>query len=156
MKISNKEIVKWGDNILYFLENSSTKDKYIPILINFYMQKNFKQILKFYYEIIENKDNIIKHYGVPEEDNNYFIPSEHIDEAMKEIDTLMSIEQEIDIKKIPISIFCQEKLNLSIQEMECILPMIEDDIKDMDVFSFLSSQKGEKQHFKITLDNVDK
>ena len=97
-------------------------DTYIPIKFNFYIQKNIETILKEFENIEKHKNDIILHYG---ELNNgqVTIPSDKIDNANKELDSLGDIKQEVDIYMIPLSNI--EGLNLTTGELKSIMFMID-------------------------------
>lgn len=124
MKLSNREIY----NIYTLFEKSFQEDnnkQYLPSKINFFILKNKKLILTAMSEIDLIRKDIIKNYGILQENNEYFIENSNIDLVNNELNDLLSIEQEIDISKIKLSDI--ENLEFTLEQMEALMFMIEED-----------------------------
>lgn len=123
VELTNKEIYVISNNLL---ENFSNQVYYLPIKINFYLQKNLKIFLDANETIEKLRSDIIVHYGeIKDEGNSYFIPEHNIIAANKEFDELLSLKQKIEYTILPLSSFGE--LELSNKQMQAILFMIEDD-----------------------------
>ena len=99
--------------------------QYLPVKVNFFIQKNKSTLLALAQDIEAARMNIIRNYGEPTEDgNSYSIPKEKIEIASKELNDLFEIEQEVDIKKINIDNF-PDDISLTTGQMEALMFMID-------------------------------
>ena len=99
--------------------------QYLPVKVNFFIQKNKSTLLALAQDIEAARMNIIRNYGEPTEDgNSYSIPKEKIEIASKELNDLFEIEQEIDIKKVNIDNF-PDDISLTTGQMEALMFMID-------------------------------
>lgn len=107
-------------------ENFQDNNQYLPIKVNFFMQKNKKLILDLAQGISDSRLDIIKHYGsITEDGQGVNIPNEKIPEANKEIDDLFNLVQELDIAMVKIESF-PEDISLTTGQMEALMFMIEE------------------------------
>jgi hypothetical protein len=104
-------------------ETFADNTQYLPVKINFFIQKNKVTLLKLAQEIEDARIKILTAYGESREDGSIFIPEEKIDAVNKELEDLLSIDQEVNIAKIDIEAF-PEDINLTTGQMESILFMI--------------------------------
>ena len=122
MKINNHEIYGYAKNLLCIFDK---KDLYIPVKANFIIQKNYKALAAAAEEIEKARLQVAQHYGsLNQEKNQYFIPSDKIAEANKEINDLLSIEQDLDIKMIHLEDL--GNIELTAQQMQALMFMIEE------------------------------
>lgn len=122
MKFNNNEIYQKA-NIL--LETFEKLDIYIPAKANFFIQKNISILAAAAQEIEKSRLEIAKHYGIlDEEKQQYNIPKEKIKEASEELDDLLSIEQDLDIKTFSIEALGDAQFTPA--QMQAIMFMIED------------------------------
>ena len=122
MKFNNNEIYQ-NANIL--LETFDKLDIYIPAKANFFIQKNISILAAAAQEIEKSRLEIAKHYGIlDEEKQQYNIPEEKIKEASEELDDLLSIEQDLDIKTFSIEALGDSQFTPA--QMQAIMFMIED------------------------------
>lgn len=99
--------------------------QYLPVKVNFFIQKNKSTLLALAQDIEAARMNIIRNYGESTEDgNSYSIPKEKIEIASKELNDLFEIEQEIDIKKVNIDNF-PDDISLTTGQMEALMFMID-------------------------------
>lgn len=104
------------------LENISIgEDSYIPVIYNFYIQKNIKTLLSLKEDIEKCRYQIIKHYGERTE-NGFAITEENKDKANEELKQLSEIEQEVEIYQIPLHAF--KDVKLTTKELNSIFFMI--------------------------------
>lgn len=94
----------------------------LPIKLNFYFQKNNKILMELAKEIEESRMEIGKKYGEATEDG-YTIPAEKIDEANKEYEELMTLEQEVNICTISIEKL-PDDLELTTAQVDALSYMI--------------------------------
>lgn len=104
----------------------NNEEKYLPAKVNFYIQKN-KNVVAQLSDIIEqSRLDVIKHYGVWQEtDSSYLVPSEKVEEANRELTTLLNITQEVNIAMIHLSDL--DGLEFTSAQMQALLFMIEED-----------------------------
>lgn len=125
MKLTNLQIHSMAQNYLSAFEK--TNNLYLPAKVNFYIQRNMGKIITLAQEIEKARLDIINHYGEPtEEDNNQVhIAAENVNIVNQELLDLFTIEQEVDIITFSIQNFSDD-INLSIEQMNTIMFMIED------------------------------
>lgn len=124
MKLTNKEIYTYANNLLVEFNNTSN-DLKLPIKLNFYLQKNIQILKALAIEIEENRLNIIKQYGTLNDNGtDYTIPKENYEKATKELNELYELEQEVQIYKVSIDALSDD-LMLTTKQMEALLFMIE-------------------------------
>lgn len=120
---SNLEIIEMCQKIN---ENSIGQEKYIPISLNFFIQKNILTLQKLCDEIIFARNLILTHYQEIDEENKRFIPADKIDIVNNEIDELFQIQQEVDIITIPLQAFIDNNVQLNTSELLSIMFMIDE------------------------------
>lgn len=122
MKLNNEQIYQITNNLLSNLDNLNL---YIPAKANFFIQKNIQLLSAATQEIEKSRLEIAKHYGVLDEENQqYKIPEDKIEEASKELEDLFSIEQELDIKTFSIEALGNAEFTPA--QMQAMMFMIED------------------------------
>ena len=121
MKMTNLEIYNIAQGINEVFQDTT---QYLPIKVNFYIQKN-KALLTSLAQTIEmSRWDIIKNYGeLDTENERYIIPAEKMEEAQKELSDLFSLEQEVEIYKVDIEKF-PDDINLTTGQMEALMFMI--------------------------------
>ena len=120
-KITNEEIYFINQQLNKIFEESH---QYLPAKVNFYIQKNKKQIMDLAMEIEQARINIIQNFGEHAEENKYFIPDENITLAQKELNDLLNITQEIEVYTISLDDI--ENLQFTLPQMEALMFMIEE------------------------------
>lgn len=122
MKLKNSEIY----NIAMLLtDNFKDSKQYLPIKINFYIQKNKDTLMSLAQDIETNRIRIMEEYGIKNEDGtSYIIKTENIDAAQREITDLFDIEQEVNICTVSLDSI-PEGTTLTTGQMEAIMFMIE-------------------------------
>lgn len=122
--------MKFNNNEIYQIANILTKtfdnlNIYIPAKANFFIQKNISTLAAAAQEIEKSRIEIAKHYGILDEENQqYKIPEDKIEEASKELEDLFSIEQELDIKTFSIEALGNAEFTPA--QMQAMMFMIED------------------------------
>lgn len=97
---------------------------FLPVKANFYFKQNIKILVCKGLEIDNFRSEIIKKYAKLE-DEKYKIEEDNLEKANKEIEELMSLEQELDIKLIPLSAF--DNIQITPKMMEIFMPMISEE-----------------------------
>lgn len=121
MKMTNLEIYNIAQSINEVFQDTT---QYLPIKVNFYIQKN-KALLTSLAQTIEmSRWDIIRNYGeLDAENERYIIPAEKIEEAQRELSDLFSLEQEVEIYKVDIEKF-PDDISLTTGQMEALMFMI--------------------------------
>lgn len=123
MLMKNIEIY---DSAMKFANAFEDSNMYLPMKLNFYLQKNKKTLMELSRDIEEARIKIASEYGeLTEDGSSYNIPESKIAEASKELNDLFELEQEVNIYKIQMDQI-PEHVELSAAQMEAILFMIED------------------------------
>lgn len=122
MKFNNNQIYQIANSLISNLDNLNI---YIPAKANFFLQKNISTIAAAAQEIEVSRIEIAKHYGVQDEETQqYKIPTDKIEEASKELEDLLFIEQDLDIKTFSIEALGNAEFTPA--QMQAIMFMIED------------------------------
>lgn len=122
-KITNNEIYENAKKINTAFKNNDIK---LPIKINFYLQKNKKKLFSLAIEIEQQRELIIKEYGVlNEKTQQYEVPSEKIQEASQKLNDLFNLTQEVKLYKVKLEDF--GNIELTSGQMQALLFMIEDE-----------------------------
>ena len=99
--------------------------QYLPIKVNFFIQKNKTTLLNLAQDIDNSRIAIVQNYGTVDETSNQFIvPEDKIEAANAELMDLFNITQEVDIKKINIDAL-PDDISLSTAQMEALMFMID-------------------------------
>ena len=118
--LTNGEWYKIAENLI---NNPIGENTYIPVMYNFYIQKNINKILSIRNELDKCRQQIISHYGETDPTiNKVSIRSDCINEANKELATLSQLKQEIDLYAIPLEAF--EDVKLTTGELKGLMPML--------------------------------
>lgn len=122
--MKNKEIMVVFEGLQNARNDTSIK---FSARTTFAIVKNMKMLESIVDALIESRNQLLQKLGVPDESNpgSYFIPEENREILTKELETLDSIENEIKFQKIKWEDI--KNLNLSIQAMEALYPMIEEE-----------------------------
>lgn len=124
MKLTNQEIYMKATELSVAFTNETKK--YIPVKLNFAIQKNFSTLCKAQEEIEKAKIEIAKEYGELSEDGTkYLISEDKKEQAQQELNDLFSIEQDMDIKTCSLSQI--ENIDLTMEQMQAIMFMITED-----------------------------
>lgn len=122
MKLTNNEIYEYANNLT---EAFNDKEQKLPIKINFYLQKNKNCLIELAQDIEKTRLEIAQTYGELDENNfQYVIPPEKVNEANKELNDLFDLEQEVQIYTININDF-NDDLTITTAQMEAIMFMVE-------------------------------
>lgn len=127
--LTNLEIFNINEMLSQYDEDEQLS---IPVVVNFYIQKNISILKSKNIDIQKARNFIIKKYGKLYEDSEegqiYQVPPESIEIAQKELDELMFLKQEI--KYYPIKLSALADCNIDTKQLNAILFMIEDDLSE--------------------------
>ena len=122
MKLMNNKIYQYAQELIGIFDK---EDLYIPVKANFLIQKNIRLITAAGQEIEQSRLQIARHYGaLNEEQQQYIVPPEKIEEANQEIHNLFAIEQDLDIKTIKLEDL--GNIALTATQMKALMFMIEE------------------------------
>lgn len=122
MKLTNITIYNLAKTLIEVFQDSN---QYLPIKLNFFIQRNKKTLLDSAQGIDEARLAILQHYGTHNpQTNEYTIPSESLDIVNKELEDLFTLEQEINIHMVKIEDI-PDNISLTTGQMEAIMFMIE-------------------------------
>lgn len=123
MIFTNQEISESATKILVAFSNEV---KYMPIKLNFTIQKNLYTLLTFKEKIEKKQMEIASKYGeLNSEGTQFVIKSENKEKAEQELKDLFAMKQDIDIRICSLS---QVKdIKLTIEQMQAIMFMITED-----------------------------
>lgn len=122
MKLTNNEIYSYA---IALNEAFADNTQRLPMKVNFYLQKNKKTLMALGQDIEESRLDIIRSYGESTEDGTqYSIPKNKIEEAQKELEDLLALEQEVNIYMISADSLTDD-ISLTTGQMEAIMFMID-------------------------------
>lgn len=123
MTLTNNQIYNYLNDLT---ENFSNNSLQLPIKANFYLQKNIKELLDLAQEVEKERIAIGKKYGTfDEEQSNYRIDPDKLQDAQKDMNELLEIPQEVKIYKLKLEDFGE--INLTSKQMQALLFMIEEE-----------------------------
>ena len=122
MKLTNNEIYSYAIALnKAFVDNTQR----LPMKVNFYLQKNKKTLTELGQDIEESRLEIIRNYGeLTEDGTQYAIAQDKIEVAQKELEDLLSLEQEVNIYMISADSLTDD-ISLTTGQMEAIMFMID-------------------------------
>lgn len=109
---------------LNFLNNFETNEVRMPAAIAFAIQKNKTNFIAMGQEIEQSRVEIIQHYGTLQEDGQYMVKVEYIDQANKELYDLLNMEAEMKVYVIDINDL--NDITFTSAQMETLMFMIEE------------------------------
>lgn len=123
MKLTNNKIYDYANALAGAF---SDPDLRLPVKVNFYLTKNKVTLVELAKDIEKARTEIIRNFSTLNENTNqYEVPADKTDEAMKEINELFNLEQDVNIYMIKFEDI-GEKMMISTAQMEALLFMIED------------------------------
>ena len=116
--MKNVEIYGIASSILEVFPN----DIMLPVKVNFYLQKNIKNIVDMAQELDAEKIKIFDKYGKKDEENGqYVFEPEAIDAANEELRDLFELEQEVIYTELDLDWF--DNIELTSQQLSAITYM---------------------------------
>lgn len=117
-----------NQQIYTYAKNFSSLDLYgikLPVKINFFLQKNIQIVLSAGKEIDSMRTQILEQFGELNEDKSQFIiAQDNTTKALKELNDLLSIEQNLNIHIFKLSEF--DNIDLTYEQLSAIMFMIEE------------------------------
>lgn len=120
--LTNNEIYNIANTLNQAFTDAS---QYLPVKVNFYIQKNKSTLLTLAQDIEQARINILKNYGTLNEETSQFeFDKETAQIVVKELNDLFSLEQEVNIYTVNIDSFGDD-LSLTTGQMEALMFMID-------------------------------
>lgn len=124
MKLSNQLIYNYAYNLVAAFNDQA---QVLPVKINFYLQRNKKELIRLAQELEEERENLFKQYGeYNSKENNYIIPVDKQEFVKQQFNDLLALEQEVNIYKVKFTDFSND-INLTVGQMDALMFMIEDE-----------------------------
>lgn len=103
--------------------NSLEPSTILPVMFNFYIQKNIQTLREAWNKVEQSRNAIIQYYGIKDQETNCFIiPSTSREEINKKLMELGATTQEIELYAIPITAF--NGLCLTTGQLCALMPML--------------------------------
>ncbi len=119
--MTNNEIYKLANDLQRAFEDNT---QYLPVKVNFYIQKNKATLLALAQDIERSRLEILKNYGtLNEETNNFEFSGENAQKVVADLNDLFALEQDVKIHKVDIDAFGD--LTLTTGQMEALMFMID-------------------------------
>ena len=112
MKLKNYEIYNYTLSLQNIFNDN---EKYIPIKLNFIVQRNKKLLYDLAVEIETERTNIINNPNLSDEEKN------------RELYNLENIEQDVNIKTVNFDYIADDRIDLTSAQMNAILFMISEE-----------------------------
>ena len=123
MTLKNMEIYNYANALAQEFGQQEVK---LPLKVNFYLQKNLKELVALAQDIEQQRVAIAQEYGtLNEETQQYEIPPENINSATRKLDELFNLTQDVKIYKVKLDAFGDT--NISNSQMQALLIMIDDE-----------------------------
>ena len=120
MTLTNNQIYNYATNLV-----ALNIEQKMPVRINFFLQKNIKEILKLAQEIEIAKISIAQEFGtLNEAGTSYIVPAGQLEAAQQELNDLFSLEQEVNLHIFKLDDF--DGIELTYQQLSSIMFMIEE------------------------------
>lgn len=110
------------DMVTQLKQNPLGETTYIPVIYNFYIQKNIKKLFDLAEEIETCRMSIINKYGEDDGNGKVQIKNELLQTAQTELQHLASISQSVELYTIPLHAIAE--LSLTTGELRSLMPMI--------------------------------
>lgn len=122
MKMTNNDIYNIASVLNKAFEDTT---QYLPVKVNFYIQKNKAILLTLAQDIEQARINILKNYGTLNQETNQFeFTPDNAQIVMKELNDLFTLEQDVNIYTVSIDSFSDD-LTLTTGQMEALMFMID-------------------------------
>lgn len=123
MKLTNLQVTTILQKISQSFFNDEVKNKYLPIKLNFAIQKNLATLGQHNMAIESGKKTICEEYGIRDGDK-YIFDNDKVDIANQELQDLYSVETDLPISTVSLNAI--ENIELTPAQMDAIMFMIEE------------------------------
>lgn len=101
------------------------KDSKVPVTTGFAIVRNIKALAPEYESIMEMRNSIIRSYGEDLGNGQISVPDDKLAAANAELNKVLDTEVEVNLTKLKLSQL--ENLELSIEDIEKLYPIIEEE-----------------------------
>lgn len=123
MTLKNSEIYNYANALAQEFGQQEVK---LPLRVNFYLQKNLKELVALAQDIEQQRVSIASEYGtLNEETQQYEIPPENIDSATRKLNELFNLTQDVKIYKVKLDAFGDTDITNA--QMQALLFMIDEE-----------------------------
>lgn len=123
MTLKNSEIYNYANALAQEFGQQEVK---LPLKVNFYLQKNLKELVTLAQDIEQQRVSIAQEFGtLNEETQQYEIPPENIDSASRKLNELFNLTQDVKIYKVKLDAFGDT--DISNAQMQALLFMIDEE-----------------------------
>ncbi len=123
MTLKNSEIYNYANALAQEFGQQEVK---LPLKVNFYLQKNLKELVTLAQDIEQQRVSIAQEFGtLNEETQQYEIPPENIDSASRKLNELFNLTQDVKIYKVKLDAFGDTDISNS--QMQALLFMIDEE-----------------------------
>ena len=106
MKLSNQLIYNYAYNLVAAFNDQA---QVLPVKINFYLQRNKKELIRLAQELEEERENLFKQYGeYNSKENVYIIPADKQEFVKQQFNDLLALEQEVTVGQMDALMFMIE------------------------------------------------
>ena len=125
--MSNLDILNTATALIEAFQSEEAKNQQFPVKVNFFLQKNMNALIEMARDVEKTRSDIITKYGEPSPDNDeqYIVPDDKIEEATNELNDLFNLEQEIAVNMLELDWF--DGIDLTAQQVAAITYMINDE-----------------------------
>ena len=125
--MSNLDILNTATALIEAFQSEEAKNQQFPVKVNFFLQKNMNSLIEMARDVEKTRSDIITKYGEPSPDNDeqYIVPDDKIEEAAKELNDLFTLEQEVAVNMLKLDWF--DGIDMTAQQVAAITYMIEDE-----------------------------
>lgn len=125
--MSNLDILNTATALIEAFQSEEAKNQQFPVKVNFFLQKNMNALIEMARDVEKTRSDIITKYGEPSPDNDeqYIVPDDKIEEAAKELNDLFTLEQEVAVNMLKLDWF--DGIDMTAQQVAAITYMIEDE-----------------------------
>lgn len=100
------------------------KDLKFNAKISFYLAKNKNILEPLYNAIVDTRFQVLEKYGERQENGDYKVSVENMEEFTKEWDSFMNIDNIVTLNNINIDDFKDEKINIDL--VEKLMPILKE------------------------------
>lgn len=123
MTLKNSEIYNYANALAQEFGQQEVK---LPLKVNFYLQKNLKELVTLAQDIEQQRVSIAQEFGtLNEETQQYEIPPENIDSASRKLNELFNLTQDVKIYKVKLDAFGD--MDITNSQMQALLFMIDEE-----------------------------
>lgn len=124
MKLTNQFILTYTEELHEtIIQDNETR---YPAKVNYSIQKNYRTLMEIYKEIMQERERICQEYSTSFNDGIYeFADARLRESAQRELDDLLSLEQDVNIIKFNIDSF--GNLALTAKQMDVLMFFIEEE-----------------------------